>query len=299
MMIPETQLETWSRQGAAATAKATHESIRKALLVSGLPLLDKDTDIYLQGSYRNDTNIRGDSDVDLVVQLNSTFQRELVALPQDELARYRATFIPATYHLDNFRADVLHLLRDYYGASAVREGNKCLKVSGGSGRLPADVVVCLQYRSYRRFRSLQDQRFIEGIAFYTRNEERLVINYPKEHYENGVIKNNTGHTNGWFKPTVRLFKNARSHLIDCKALAEDGAPSYFLQCLLYNVPDDEFGVSYQQTFVNVVNWLYTADFTSFVCENEQLPLFGSTPEQWSIPVAKQFVAAIADLWNNW
>ena len=80
MPIPESQLETWSHQGAVTTAKQTHESIRNVLnshtWQSGVNFED-----YLQGSYRNTTNIRGDSDVDVVTQLNSTFKSDLSELP--------------------------------------------------------------------------------------------------------------------------------------------------------------------------------------------------------------------------
>ena len=39
---------------------------------------------YLQGSYRNDTNIRGDSDVDLVLELNSVFKHDASVLSEYE-----------------------------------------------------------------------------------------------------------------------------------------------------------------------------------------------------------------------
>jgi tRNA nucleotidyltransferase (CCA-adding enzyme) len=81
MGIPESQLQTWSHQGAVTTAKTTHESIRNALAANTSPIRDKSYEVYLQGSYKNTTNIRGDSDVDVVAQLNSTFQDDLSALP--------------------------------------------------------------------------------------------------------------------------------------------------------------------------------------------------------------------------
>ena len=36
-------------------------------------------DIYLQGSYQNDTNISGDSDVDVMLELKSTFYHDMEA----------------------------------------------------------------------------------------------------------------------------------------------------------------------------------------------------------------------------
>jgi hypothetical protein len=297
MGIPEPQLETWSHQGAVTTAKATHESIRNALDSYERPN-SVNFEVYLQGSYKNSTNIREDSDVDIVVQLNSTFQGNTSALSEYEKNLYEAAYSNAAYSWENFRTDVLKALRAYYGASAISEGNKSLKVASGSGRLPADVVICLQYRKYQSFRNIKDQQYVEGIVFYTRENCR-VINFPKPHYDNGVEKNAKLSTNGWYKPSVRLFKNARTYLIDHNVIAKDLVPSYFLECLIYNVPDEKFGSNYQGTFCDVVNWLAKADFDDFVCQNEQLLLFGDTPEQWSIDNAKRLMQELIELCNNW
>ncbi|CCF85378.1 nucleotidyltransferase domain-containing protein [Nitrolancea hollandica] len=298
MPIPEDKLKTWSHQGAVATAKSTRESIYNALR-SCSALEDVNWDVYLQGSYGNDTNIYGETDVDIIVQLNSTFRRELGLLTAAEAASYKAAFSPATYHWDDFRTDVLATLREYYGALAITEGKHCINVAGKQGRLPADVVVALQYRSYRRFKSLADQDYVEGILFYTHPEEREVINYPKQHYDSGVNKMSKSRTNGWFKPTVRVFKNLRSFMVDQGAISDGLAPSYFLQGLIYNVPDNLFGASYQQTMVNILNFLRKATFNDFVCQNEQLPLFGASHEQWTTSDAKSFVGSAIAVWNDW
>lgn len=203
----------------------------------------------------------------------------------------------AIYLWDNFRADVLNALRAYCGASKISEGNKSLKVGEESGRLPADIVVCLQYRKYQRFLSQSYEQYVEGIILYTVRENRIVINFPKSHYDNGVEKNAS--TNGWYKPTVRVFKNARTYLINKNIIEESLAPSYFIECLICNVPNNAFGRNYQETFCNVVNWLAKADFNSFVCQNGQLLLFGDSSEQWSINAAKQFVYTLIEFWNNW
>ena len=289
MSIPESQLKTWSHQGAVTTAKQTHECIRAAL--EDYPWPDGvDYEVYLQGSYKNDTNIRGDSDVDIVVQLNSAFRSNL----SEDWKRHFG-FTSATYGRKEFRSDTLKALRDRYGYSEVSEGKKALKLI--TFYLPADVVVCLQYRKYPdRPRSEDD--FVEGMTFWVPSENRWVINYPKLHYANGIKKNQD--TNGRYKPTVRMIKNARTYLSERGVIAVDLAPSYFLECLLYNVPDDKFGSNFQTTFCNVINWLLLeANFSQFVCQNEQLRLFGNSPEQWSEDKARRFLQAMVKLWNDW
>lgn len=293
MPIPESQLERWSHQGAVNTAKRTHESIREALSRYQRWPEGIKYEVYLQGSYKNDTNIRGDSDVDVVVQLNSSFYSNL---SEDQKRRFG--FMSATYDWQRFRSDVLAALREYYGWQKVREGRKSLKVQ--TPYLSADVVVCLQYRKYPQYPKNADD-YVEGMTFYVQDENRWVVNYPELHYDNGVTKNAQSRTNGWYKPTVRLFKNARTYLIEKNVISPDLAPSYFLECFLYNVPDSEFGSSFQDTFYNVVNWWTNnrENYSEFVCQNEQLFLFGNSPEQWSYEKAFRFVEKMVELWENW
>jgi len=286
--IPESQLEAWSHQGAITTAKATHESIRNALNSYEFPD-GVDFEVYLQGSYKNDTNIRGDMDVDLAVQINSTFYSNL----SEEQKRYLG-LLPASYGWNDFKSDVLSALKDYYNPLIITEGNKSIKVEATSGRLPADVVVCAQYRRYKNG-NVHD--YVVGMIFWTKNENRQVINYPKIHYDNGINKHQN--TNNQYKPTVRVFKNIRNYLEENYHISNSIAPSYFLECLLYNVLNDKFSGGYQDVFCNIVNWLNKANLEAFVCQNEQLKLFGDTPEQWSIYNAERFIQKLIKLWNEW
>jgi hypothetical protein len=94
-------------------------------------------------------------------------------------------------------------------------------------------------------------------------------------------------------------KNARTKLINDGTITSDLAPSYFVECLLYNVPDDRFVNSYNQTFSNILWYLYESDISTFVCQNEQTKLFGDTPEQWNTNDGKRFIQALITLWNDW
>jgi hypothetical protein len=257
MGIPEAQLQTWSHQGAVTTAKATHESVRAALATAP-QLAGEDFEVFLQGSYKNDTNIRGDADVDIVVQLNSTWQEDLTGLTAYEQLVHQAQGYAQVNGLgvwNDFRGKVLVALRNRYGAGSVTEGRNALTVSAGTGRLAADVVVALQYRKYTRFLGGSPSQWVEGISFWSRPDSRRVINFPKPHYDNAVAKNGWLRTNGWYKPSVRMFKNARNRLVDEGWLLSSITPSYFLECLLYNVPDDRWGRTFADTYYNVVDWL--------------------------------------------
>lgn len=298
MPIPESQLETWSNQGAVTTSKTTHERIREVINES-FALNGINYEIYLQGSYKNSTNIRGDSDVDIVVQLNSAFSHNASQLSTAESANFHSDYPDATYTWSDFKADLIGVLRDYYGSTAVQVGKKSIKVGGGNGRLPADVVPCQQYRRYKRYTGIAiESDYVEGMCFWTTRENRQVINFPKVHYDNGTAKNQAARQT--YKPLIRIFKNARTYM-DARGLFDKSlAPGYFIEGLLYNVPTDKFvQTSYQSAFVEIINWLYQVDLDDLVCQNEQVLLFGNTSEQWKMESAAHFLSAITQLWHDW
>ena len=69
MAIPEAQLDTWSHQGSIKQSSTTYATIRSALLAEGSAYANKETKVFLQGSYGNATNIYAESDVDVVIVL--------------------------------------------------------------------------------------------------------------------------------------------------------------------------------------------------------------------------------------
>lgn len=288
MSLSEQQLITWSNQGAVVTAKSTHESIRNTIARYNWPVAAPEC--HLQGSYANDTNIRGNSDVDLFVQNNDSFFSNLSYDQKQDLR-----LIDASYGWEAFRDDVIKALSDYYGwASVDSSGVKSVKVAGGNSRLDADVVVCCEYRLYR-----SGQVAATGIGFRNRKTNELIVNYPKLHYENGVAKNSRTRTNGWYKPSVRMFKNARTRITEAKPYLADWFPSYFVECILYNVPDSFFGQSYQSTYATSTSYLIKlfdqGRASSLKCQNGIDNLFGASSTQWREEYARTFVEELCNL----
>ncbi len=77
MGIPESQLETWSHQGSITNSSNTYNTVKNVLEDSDAPYAAKDYEVFLQGSYGNDTNIWSESDVDIVIKLGSCFHSDL------------------------------------------------------------------------------------------------------------------------------------------------------------------------------------------------------------------------------
>lgn len=296
-MIPESQLETWSHQGAIQSSSDTYQSIKQTLEAAGTPYSDKKYKVFLQGSYGNDTNIYAESDVDIVIQLDSCFQHDLSELSETEKTIWKQVFSDAVYTHVDFRRDVLKVLIDKYGTS-VKDGNKAIMLDANGNRRKADVIPAIQFRRYHKFNSINDQAYDEGIAFFNSSNE-MIVNYPKYHSANLTQKHQQ--SNQWLKPMVRILKNLRSHLVDNGLLKPGIAPSYYLEGLLYNVPNIKFGSSYQDCFVNAFNWIQQEGVKDdFVCANEQFYLLRDNKHTcWAKVDCDAFLNAAINRWNNW
>jgi hypothetical protein len=299
MSIPNSQLETWSNPGADGSAMTTYNRVKNVLNADdSVPnRKDKDFQVYLQGSYKNSTNIYADSDVDIVVQLDSTWRRNLSNLSKGQEQKYKQAYSSASYGWKDFHSDIVDTLREYYGYSAVSVEDRALILESDSLSLTADIVVCQLYRRYNRFNDKQDQDYDEGIIFWDLSTDEKIIGYPKIHHENGAEENQT--VNERYRETIRIFKNARSYLADKGEISEDLAPSYFVECLLYNVPNEKYTYDKQERYVNIVNWLIEVNLSSFKCQNKFQDVFGDKSTQWSESDARKFIKRLIKLWNNW
>jgi hypothetical protein len=294
MAIPESQLDTWSSQGAIAGSRDTYATVRRALEANDTPYAAKNYEIFLQGSYCNDTNVYAESDVDVVICLKTIFHHDLTELTPPEKAAF--DLLPnGTDTFAGFKAEVLQVLRKRFG-NAVTPGPKAIKVPADGARRKADVIVATSFRRYHRFVSLNDQQYDEGICFFTDQGVRIA-NYPKQHSANCTIKHQG--TNSWYKPAVRIFKNMRQRLVNNQVIDKGIAPSYFLEGLLYNVPASCFGKTYQSTIRESLVWILNADRTKFVCANEQYYLLRDDPVTWAPANCQKFLDEAVKLWDGW
>ena len=79
MPIPESTLSGWSHHRSAKASKQAHVSIRKALIAHNRPS-EVGYEVFLKDSYKNGTNLRRDSDVDVVVRLAHKLKHGVAAL---------------------------------------------------------------------------------------------------------------------------------------------------------------------------------------------------------------------------
>lgn len=296
MAIPESQLQTWSAQGSITQSAATYDTIKNVLNDSSSPYYLKDYSIFLQGSYGNDTNVWKDSDVDIIICLNQTFYSDLSQLEQGAKSSFNMAHADGQYGFHQFRAEVFDWLTKRFG-SDVKQGKKAIFIKGNNGRRDADVIVCAILRRYRKGSTGTDSQYDEGICFFLPDSTR-VINFPRQHRENCITKHQN--SNAWFKKVVRVYKNMRNRMVEDRYLVNGAAPSYFIEGLLWNVPNDKFGTSFEDSLVNSFNWVINADKTQFACANDLYWLIRDTGGNcWRPSDFEAYISAVKKYWLEW
>lgn len=296
MAVDEAQLETWSAQGSVQQSAATYKSISAVLNDSGSPYYPKNFDTFLQGSYGNDTNVWADSDVDIVIRLSSVYYSDTSELSANDKVNFDKGWTKADYSLAKFKQEVTEWLTKNYG-NGVDGSGKAIYVPGNANRRDADVLACAEHRHYASYPAYGQPIYREGIVFWTTDGTKIV-NYPKQHSANCTAKHQQ--TNSYFKPTVRIFKNVRNRMVGDGRLQEGVAPSYFLEGMLWNVPDSLFGISYQQTVINCFNHIYNlSDKSQLTCANgiHWLLRYGHSV-CWSPDNYNTFMEAFREFWNE-
>ena len=297
MAIPESQLETWTKQGSIQQSSTTYASIKGVLEDSNAPFAGK-VDVYLQGSYGNHTNVYGvESDIDIVCCLNTAFQYDLSRMNAAAQDKFKSTYLTGVkYGFDQFKADLTAHLKKAYETD-ISHGTKAVRIKANGTRRNADVLPCMGFRRYSKDSNGTDKEYWEGI-YFVKSDGKSVNNFPVQHYDNCVEKHQT--TDHYFKRTVRIFKNMRNRLTAREIIKPGSAPSYFVEGMLYNVPNEYFGASYSATAQACLAWLKQADSTTLVCANRLYYLLRDDSDVcWNQTDYDAFRAACQDLWDNW
>lgn len=254
----------------------------------------------MQGSYRNSTNIRGDSDVDVVVEFNSLFYSNKDELSWQQLQDFNECYSDGKYSLTSFTDAVIQRLKCYYGDAYVKVGNNSIKILANSGRLDCDVICCAEYREYRSFSKVATTNYAKGIVFWTNETDEKVVSFPKIHFDNGRLKTQVCNSN--YKSTIRIIKNMKAKLVNNGTIKSSLAPSYFIEGFIFNMPDINFkNTSHYARVLAVLNTLYNysdSQLEELVCQNKQRYLFGNTNQQWSIVDCKTFRDQLIKFWND-
>ena len=289
MKYTEQQLQAWTAALSPTEEQRAENTIKmiKSAIDASDNLRAMDIEVFTQGSFANNTNVRSDSDVDVCVMLKDTFFYDL---PEGKSASdYGIT--PSSMTFQRYRDLVKNALEDKFGASYVADGNKSLKIRENTYHVQADVVPAFQYRRY----TTTVGRYHEGTRFYAKDGSQ-VTNYPKVHIKNGTDKNNR--TNYKYKKLVRIMKHVKNEMVDDGKTNGDKITSFLVECLVWNVPDSTITgySSWTETVKQVIIYLYNAIKDDKHKEwgevSELLYLFRG--RKWTDQDAKQW---LYDAWN--
>jgi hypothetical protein len=297
MPIPQSKLETWSGIGSQVQSSSTYATVRAALERQDTGFYANHPEIFLQGSYGNDTNIYAESDVDIVICHQEAWFRNLDALPSFQVNAYKQNHHIPAYTYSQFKSDVHAALRKAFGDS-VTKGTKAFKIAANGSRRSADVIPAFEFHNYTKFISLNDQSFLPGGIGFLDSSDNLITNFPKIHSANLTAKNIA--TAGKFKPTVRVFKNMRSKLVEDGVISDGTAPSYFIECLLHNAPASLYVGSYSEIVLALLVWLSKLENrASLKCAHNYHALIGTNAACWPDADALAYINGCINLWNNW
>jgi hypothetical protein len=289
----ERTFESWSTApGTAQQRKAENaERAVRAAIDGSAELSAMEVRVFAQGSYRNRTNVRLESDVDICVCLMDKFTTRLDnGLTNSDVEIKDDPYTPA-----DFKNSVEHALRTHFGADGVTRGKKAFDVHENTYRIDADVVPALEYRWYFRDGNGAIQR-ISGVAIFPDGGSRIE-NYPEQHYTNGVDKNSR--TGRRYKDVVRVIKRLRNEMKDEGIQSAAKTPSFLIESLVWNAPDEGFDHdSYVDDIRYVLAHLFNESRSDDSCKawlevNGIKWLFHPT-QSWSRQQAHSFVG---DAWD--
>ena len=197
--------------------------------------------VFPQGSYHNNTNVRLEADMDLRVQLPG-----VVVHYMPNANRQVADARQGYYATGRILADVMALARAElekdliakFGAAGVdATGNKAIRVHGLDGsRADCDIVPAFRLEVVT---GGDDPFVIEGIAIMSKDGSST-WNFPDLHHYNGVQKRTaTAHR---FKRVVRMMKQLNYEL-EWLGDVPQKLPSFLVECLGYAVEDAYYLVS--------------------------------------------------------
>lgn len=281
----------WSKPASdtEAARSVNAESMIRAAIRDSEVLAGKEIEIFAQGSYRNNTNVRQDSDVDICVRCMDVFFPDYSAVPG--VTGQTLGFNETAYTYADFKNDIGRALVMKFGKGVTR-GLKAFDVHENTYRVDADVVACFEHRRYYRTSNYSLQYF-SGTQFHPDNGGKIV-NWPHHHYDNGVAKNKV--TGNRFKYITRVLKCLRNEMVENGIVAARPIPSYLIECLVWNAPDEAFShgdysANVRHVLAYVFNKTLRDDECSEWCEVNGLKWLFRGQQPWTRQQAHDFLGA--------
>lgn len=230
----ETIYEGWSQPPGKTEQERCERAVNsiKDAINKDSALSSRNMSTFAQGSYRNRTNVRKDSDVDVCVLCHDVIMLDY----SNGLTFEDIGLTAATYKFAAYKNEVGTALVNKFGYENVERGNKAFDINENTYRVDADAAPCFRYRHYYMIEHAI--HYHEGTALIADNDGQRYTNYPEQQYDNGVAKNTQ--TARRYKKLVRILKKLRYTMEDSNIDSAKEIPSYLVECLVWNAPNDLF-----------------------------------------------------------
>ena len=291
MNIWEEKFKRWSKPPSDTEENKLKNAKRIVYetLINADEFKNKNIDIFGQGSYANYTNIRLNSDIDINACYQDTFFYDI----PDGFKKEDFDLIhSSSFTFREYKNQVEAVLRRKFDSSEIERKNKCLKIKGNSYRVECDIVPTFLYRRY-------DNRgnYVEGTKLMS-DDFQWVLNFPKQHIDNGKIKNSN--TQRRFKRSVRVFKQLKVDMKKNNVNISEFISSFLIESLVWNAPNYIFNNnnSWYSRMKNLIIYLYNNTVETSKCKewseiSNLLYLFHSG-RKWNVSQVNKF---IVDCWQ--
>lgn len=225
-MSIEEKLSGWTGPSSDTEQDKQNRAVRmvKEAVAAHAAFASVNLSVFAKGSYANNTNVRSDSDVDVAVRCNDVcYWDEHTTGAHPASTSYTGPWTPA-----KLRTELTSALKKKFPSDVDDSGKVAIRVNANSARVDADVVPCFDFHYY-----FSATNYRRGTKVF-RKDGTSLVNNPDQQYENGVEKNRR--TSRSYKGAVRILKRVENAL-NAAGLHKD-LPSFFMECLVYNCPDE-------------------------------------------------------------
>lgn len=291
----DSKFNAWTQGPAETEQERCHNAQRMVRdAINSYPQLSgRKIEVFLQGSYRNRTNVRKESDVDVCVLCKDSFFNDYSYV--QGVTNSTLNYQDAIYTLSDLKRDVGAALITHFGRQFVKPGDKAFNVKENSYRVTADAVPTFENRMY--YRNSNGLAYHSGTILQSTHNNALIRNWPEQHYANGVNKHEQ--TAKQFKKKVRCLKNLCNEMAACGIASAQAMPSFLVESLVYNCPDSVFAqITHYDDMKEIIRYLHhntkTDEGVKAMIEVNGIKYLFHPSQPWSRNTANKF---ILDSWH--
>lgn len=255
-----------------------------------------DVKIYVQGSYKNNTMTDDFSKLEIVVEFPQNIFGNILKQPilktkrilfEDSIVKKRIIKFKPIVPLNILKKVIMETVLNISKNNGIFNNSKSISIPATKKhKISCEILPCYTLNNTEN----------HSVIIYDSLINKYVAAFPVLHCQNLRLKDEK--TNGNFLNIVRIFRNIRDIMIENEIINEGFAPSYFIECLLYNIPNSLLTGTLERSMLKTLNYLKNCNLNRFVCAHEQFQMFGNNSDTWTTLKARSFIEVLIDIWQD-